>query len=47
LLGQGEVEAGECDVVIGGEKSDQAEDQAAEGLEDARAVEAGPGEFQF
>ena len=38
--------AGECDVVIGAEQGDQAEDQAAEGLQDARAVEAGPGEFQ-
>jgi len=33
-------------VVIGAEKSDQPEDQAAEGLEDARTIEAGPGEIR-
>jgi len=47
LLGQGEVEAGDGEVVIGTKQGDQAEDQAADGLEDTRAVEARPGEFQF
>ena len=35
--------AGEGEVVIGGEQGDQAEHEAARGLEDAKAVEAWPG----
>ena len=35
--------AGKGDVVIGGEQGDQAEHEAAQGLEDAKAVEAWPG----
>ena len=35
--------AGEGDVVIGGEQGNQAEHKAAQGLEDAKAIEAGPG----
>ena len=33
--------AGEGDVVIGGEQGNQAEHKAAQGLEDAKAIEAG------
>jgi hypothetical protein len=46
LLGEGEGAAGEGDVVIGAEQGDQAEDEAAEGLEDAEAIQAGPGEIE-
>ena len=35
--------AGEGDVVIGGEQSDQAEQQTTDGLEPAEPIEAGPG----
>ena len=35
--------AGEGDVVIGGEQGNQAEHEAAKHLEDAKAIEAGPG----
>ena len=35
--------AGDGDVVIGGEESNQAEDQAAAGLDGTEAIEAGPG----
>jgi hypothetical protein len=35
--------AGDGDAVIGGEESDQAEDQAAAGLDGTEAIEAGPG----
>ena len=35
--------AGEADVVIGGEQGDQAEHKAAQGLEEAEAIEAWPG----
>jgi hypothetical protein len=43
LLGDREAEGADADVVIGGEQSDQAEDQAAAGLEAAELIEAGPG----
>ena len=46
MLGQGDGVSGDGEVVIGAEQSDQAEDQAADGLEDARAVEAEPGELR-
>jgi len=46
LLGDWDTAAGDGEVVIGGEQGDQAEDQAAEGLEDARTIEAGPGEIR-
>ena len=36
--------AGEGDVVIGGEQGDQAEHEAAQGLENAKAIEAWPGD---
>ena len=42
-LGDGEAMAGEGVVVIGGEKGDQAEQQAADGLDGTRWVEARPG----
>ena len=45
MLVEWETAAGDGDVVIGGEQGDQAEDQAAESLEDARTIEAGPGEI--
>ena len=45
MLGQGDDVAGDGDVVIGAEQSDQAKDQAAQGLEEARAIQAGPGVF--
>jgi hypothetical protein len=35
--------AGEGDVVIGGKQSNQAEQQATDGLEEAEPIEAGPG----
>jgi hypothetical protein len=35
--------AGDGDVVIGGEEGDQAEDQAAAGLDGTEPIEAGPG----
>ena len=35
--------AGDRDVVIGGKQGDQAEQQAADGLEEAEPIEAGPG----
>jgi hypothetical protein len=38
--------AGNGEVVIGAEQGNQTEDQAAEGLGDARAIQAGPGELQ-
>jgi hypothetical protein len=37
--------AGNGEVVISAEQGNQTEDQAAEGLEDARAIQAGPGEL--
>ena len=46
LLREWEGAAGEGDVVIGAEKGDQAEDEAAEGLEDAQAIQARPGEIE-
>ena len=36
-------DVGEGDVVIGAEQGDQAKGQAGEGLEEARAIEAGAG----
>ena len=38
-----EVGSGDGDVVIGGEQGDQAEEQAADGLDEAESIEAGPG----
>jgi hypothetical protein len=46
LLLEGDVAAGECDVVIGGKQGDQAEDETADGLGQAELVEAGPVETQ-
>jgi hypothetical protein len=43
LLLEWEGAAGEGDVVIGREQGDQAQHEAARGLEDAKAVEAWPG----
>ena len=37
--------AGEVEVVIGGEQGDQAEHEAAQGLNEAKAVEAWPGNW--
>ena len=45
-LGDGEIEAGEGEVVIGGEEGDQAEDEAAQGLEDPWRIEAQPAEMR-
>jgi hypothetical protein len=41
LLLQRDGGAGEGDVVIGGEQGDQAEHEAADGLQEAKAIEAG------
>jgi len=46
LLGEGEGAAGEEDVVIGGEQGDQAKEQAADGLKQAKSIEAQPGELR-
>jgi hypothetical protein len=43
LLLELEGAAGEGDVVIGGEQGDQAEHKAAQGLSEAKAVKAWPG----
>jgi hypothetical protein len=48
LLLEGDVAAGEGDVVIGGKQGDQSEDETADGLGQAEpveteAVETGPG----
>jgi hypothetical protein len=43
LLVDWEAEGADADVVIGGEQSNQAEDQAAAGLEAPERIEAGPG----
>jgi hypothetical protein len=43
LLGDREAEGADADVVIGGKESDQAEDQAAAGLDGTEGIEAGPG----
>jgi len=43
LLGELEGEAGEGDVVIGGEERDQADGETTEGLGDAEAIEGKPG----
>ena len=52
-----ETPAGDCDVVIGGEQGNQAEDKAADGLDEAEMVKtkqyktepvaAGPGALQL
>ena len=47
MLGEGEDVAEEVDVVIGGEQGDQAEDQAAQGLEDPGAIKPNPGGVQI
>jgi hypothetical protein len=44
LLLELEGAAGEGDVVIGGEQGDQAEHEPAQGLSEAKAVEAWPGD---
>ena len=43
MLGELEGAAGDGDVVIGGEQGDQAEDQAAAGLDGTKKIKAGPG----
>jgi hypothetical protein len=43
LLLEADALAGEADVVIGREQGDQAEDQAAAGLEGTEKIQAGPG----
>jgi len=43
LLLEGDSVVAECDVVIGGEQGDQAEDEAAQGLGDAEPVETEAG----
>ena len=43
MLGELEGEAGEGDVVIGGEERDQADGETTEGLGDAEAIEGKPG----
>ena len=43
LLLEADALAGEGEVVIGGEQGDQAEDQAAAGLEGTEKIQAGPG----
>ena len=47
LLLEREVAAGDVDVVIGGEQGDQAEEQAADGLDEAEPIEAGPGTLRI
>jgi hypothetical protein len=42
LLGDGDVAPGDGEVVIGGEKGDQAEGKATDGLGETEAVEGGP-----
>ncbi len=44
MLLEVEAAAGKGEVVIGGEQGDQAEHEAAQGLEDAKPVEAWPGD---
>jgi hypothetical protein len=46
LLLEGDAAACECDVVIGGKQGDQAEDETADGLGQAEAVEADPVETE-
>jgi hypothetical protein len=43
LLLEREAAAGDGDLVIGGEQGDQAEEQAADGLDEAEPIETGPG----
>ena len=47
MLLEREVAAGDGDVVIGGEQGDQAEEQAADGLDEAEPIEAGPGTLRI
>jgi hypothetical protein len=47
LLLEGEAVAGEGEVVIGGEESDQAHSQTACGLEDGQAIQARPGAWRI
>jgi hypothetical protein len=42
LLLDGDVAPGECEVVIGGEQSDQADDEATDGLGETEEIEGGP-----
>jgi hypothetical protein len=42
LLGDGDVAPGECEVVIGGEKGDQAKSEATDGLGEAEPIETEP-----
>ncbi len=44
LLLELEIVAGEGDVVIGGEEGDQSKHKAPQGLENAKAIEAWPGD---
>ena len=46
MLLEGDVAAGECDVVIGGKQGDQAEDETADGLGQTEPVEAKPVETE-
>ncbi|MBM5817367.1 MAG: hypothetical protein FJ083_12520 [Cyanobacteria bacterium K_Offshore_surface_m2_239] len=46
LLGEGEGAAGEEDVVKGGEQGDQAKEEAAGGLKQAKPIEARAGELR-
>jgi hypothetical protein len=43
LLLEADAAAEDGDVVIGSEQGDQAEDQAAAGLDDTEKIQAGPG----
>jgi hypothetical protein len=43
LLRDGDEEPADGEVVIGGEESDQAKDEAASGLGEAEAIKARPG----
>ena len=47
LLGDIEAEGAAAEVVIGAKQGDQAEDQAASGLESTEAIEAGPRALEF
>ena len=47
MLLEADALAGEADVVIGSEQGDQAEYQAAAGLDYTEVIEAGPGPLWF
>jgi hypothetical protein len=47
LLLEGDAVAGEGEVVIGGEESDQTHGQTARGLEDRQAIQARPGAWRI